>query len=213
MEAAGMTTINDHDRFAPVHVVDVFYDEAAFAEATYDRHAERWRAECSCGWTGDWHDDAAVAESEGEDHREIAAGPGDGVDRLMGQLLDLQDDLARVVMWLAEHWAADLPVPYSCGRGTIEDGARAHVSAYCVSPVDLERAAALLEVPLVDDPVPDAGGYQYRRATRHFGRATVEVYRTLTPSCDECGTTLAGEHCPICGDRRDARRVTLGADG
>jgi hypothetical protein len=43
-----MSTIYDADRFAPEHVVDVVYDAAAFAEAAYDRQAERWRAECSC---------------------------------------------------------------------------------------------------------------------------------------------------------------------
>ncbi len=29
----------------------------------------------------------------------------------MSGLLDLQDDLADAVMWLAENWSADLPVP------------------------------------------------------------------------------------------------------
>ena len=42
-------------------------------------------------------------------------GPGDGLDRLMSELLDLQDDLARAVMWLAEHWSADLPAPARAG--------------------------------------------------------------------------------------------------
>jgi hypothetical protein len=205
-----MATFHDDDRFAPAHVVEVFYDEASYAEASYDRHAQRWRAECSCGWTGDWHDDAALADADGDGHREVAVGPGDGLDRLMGELLDLQDDLARVVIWLAEHWSADLPVPdaYGTGVGRVE----VRMNAYCHSAELLSRAASLLGVPLVDDPATNSQGVRYRRAVRRFGRVSLQAYRALAPICDECGTVLAdGEQCPVCGERRDARPVTLGA--
>jgi rubrerythrin len=41
---------------------------------------------------------------------------------------------------------------------------------------------------------------------------SLQAYRALAPICDECGATLAdGEQCPVCGERRDARPVTVGA--
>ena len=52
------------------------------------------RAECGCGWASDWTDNPADAETAGVDHREVAAGPGDGLDVVMSELLDLQDGLA-----------------------------------------------------------------------------------------------------------------------
>jgi hypothetical protein len=127
----------------------------------------------------------------------------------MGELLDLQDDLARVVIWLAEHWSADLPVPdaYGTGVGRVE----VRMNAYCHSTDLLTRAAARLGVPLVDDPATSSRGVRYRRAVRRFGRVSLQAYRALAPLCDECGATLADNQCPGCGERRDARPVTLGA--
>ena len=99
-------------------------DLAHFLVVTYEDHrdGQRLRAECSCGWSGDWRDDGAMAEADGDDHREVAVGPGDGLDRLMGELLDLQDDLARAVMWLAEHWSADLPARTPGASATTRHG-------------------------------------------------------------------------------------------
>src|SRR5688572_18356382 len=99
-----------HEMIELTHLVVVTYDDDGPARL-------RFRAECSCGWSGPWHDDNALAEMDGEDHRGMALGPADGLDRLISGLLDLQDDLARAVMWLAEHWSADLPVPRSRGFG------------------------------------------------------------------------------------------------
>ena len=186
-------------------------DLAHFLVVTYEDHrdGQRLRAECSCGWSGDWRDDGAMAEADGDDHREVAVGPGDGLDRLMGELLDLQDDLARAVMWLAEHWSADLPAPH--GRGVGPDSARVDLSAYCATAELLDRAAGVLGVPLVDDPAPDARGNRYRRATRPFGRVRLTVYSALAAACDECGAEVTGDVCPECRQRSDARPVTLGA--
>src|SRR5215204_2431528 len=122
-----------HNLIDLAHLVDVVYDEAAMAEADWDRSAERWRAECSCGWAGDWIDDAALADADGEDHREVAVGPGDGVDVVMGELLDLQEDLVRVVIWPAEHWSADLPVPRARGINRNEV-AGVELAVYCYAP-------------------------------------------------------------------------------
>jgi hypothetical protein len=155
------------------HLVVVTYDDTASGVV--------FRAECSCGWSGDWHDDNTVAEGDGEDHRGVAVGPADGLDRLISGLLDLQDDLARAVMWLAEHWSADLPVPGSRGFGS--NTARVELSAYCRTVEQLERAAAVMDAPLEDDEQPDSYGARYRRAARTFGRVRLEVYWALDPEC------------------------------
>jgi hypothetical protein len=196
-----------HDRFEVAHLVVVVYDEDGRAEAGWDRGAERDRAECSCGWSGDWHHDGALAEADGDDHREIVIGPSDGLDRLMGELLDLQDDLARAVIWLAEHWSADLPVPRCRGLGS--ENARVELSAYCLTAGELARAADVLGVPLVDDPAPDSRGMRYRRALRRFGRVQLRVFRELAATCDECGAEVTGEVCSTCRLRADARPLTM----
>jgi hypothetical protein len=202
-----MTSI--YDRFEPAHLVVVVYHEDSAAEATWDRSAERYRAECSCGWSGDWHDDGTLAELDGDDHREVVVSPADEVDRLMSELLDFQDDLARMVMWLAEHWAADLPVPRIRSAGHDEPGIS--LLTYCATPEELVRAAAVLGAELVDDVAPDSLGKRYRRATRPFGRVSLLVYRAVAAGCEECGTELVGATCPTCGQRADARPVRLGA--
>jgi hypothetical protein len=183
---------------------------AHLVELAWDRRP--WgggvRAECSCGWSGDWRTHVTTAADDGTEHREIAVGSGDAMDAFMSGLLDLQDNLADTVLWLAEHWSADLPVPSSSGTGS---PAAARLIAYCVDAGDLTRAAAVLGAPLVDDAAPDIYGARYRRATRHFGRVSLEVYRAIEAVCGECGTALADEQCPVCGQRADARPMTVGA--
>jgi hypothetical protein len=142
------------------------------------------RAECGCGWASDWCDDPADAEAAGVDHREVAVGPGDGLDRVMSELLDLQDDLADMVVWLAENWSADLPVPivYGCdGGGDTRGPARVELSTYCVEPADLGRIARLLGVPTVEDESPDCYGSRYLRARRNFGRVSLRAYTSIEP--------------------------------
>lgn len=39
------------------------------------------------------------------------AGDADAFDRLLSGLLDTQDFLAALVIWLLDNWRADLPVP------------------------------------------------------------------------------------------------------
>jgi hypothetical protein len=112
------------------------------------------------------------------------------------------------VIWLAEHWSADLPVPDPYGTGA--DPVEVRMNAYCHSAELLTRAASLVGVPLVDDATSSRGA-RYRRAVRRFGRVSLQAYRALAPICDECGATLSDEQCPTCGERRDARPVTLGA--
>jgi hypothetical protein len=81
-------------------------------------------------------------------------------------LLDIQDDLARVVVWLAEHWSADLPAPTVYGYGGGPSAARVELSVYYLSPDDLARVAELLGASPVDDPAPDGVVlYMVRRHT------------------------------------------------
>lgn len=197
-----------HNPIELAHPVEVVYHEDRWAESAWDPTAERWRAECSCGWAGDWQDDPVRAEADGEDHREIAVGPADALDGLISELLDLQDDLARAVMWLAEHWSADLPVP-RCRGVNPGDQAGLELAAYCVSLDVLERAARLFDVPLTDDDTADAWGNRYRRAVRDFGRVHIWAFRWLPPLCTACGAEVDGTVCATCGQQVDARPVTV----
>ncbi|HEX6235990.1 MAG TPA: hypothetical protein VFZ68_02285 [Acidimicrobiales bacterium] len=135
------------------------------------------RAECGCGWTGTWRDYPADAEADAHDHREVAVGPGDGLDGAMSELLDIQDDLASVVVWLAENWSADLPVPKvhtMASGGSI--AARIELWVCCSDLGDLVPLAQVLGVPLVDDDTADSCGTRYRRAVRRFGRVSVQAF-------------------------------------
>jgi hypothetical protein len=99
----------------------------------------------------------------------------------MSDLLDLQDGLADMVVWLAENWSADLPVPivYACDGGIGLDPARVKVAACCLDPAELTRIAHLLGVPPVDDERPNSQGRRYRNARRDFGRVTLHAFHRL----------------------------------
>jgi hypothetical protein len=153
-----------------VHLVEV---------ESFSPYDDCYAAVCSCGWVGDTEREAAWAEADAVDHREVAVGPGDALDAVMSDLLDIQDDLARVVVWLAEHWSADLPAPtvYGCGGGP--KAAWVELSVYCLSPDGLDRVADLLGASPVDDPAPNTKGARYQRVTRRFGRVTVTAFTAL----------------------------------
>ena len=137
------------------------------------------RAECGCGWASDWTDNPADAETAGLDHRAVAAGPSDGLDAVMTELLDLQDGLAAMVVWLAENWSADLPVPSVYGRGghpLRRDPAGVELLVCCHDPAVLVRIGHLLGVPPVDDARTDDRGNRYRNVSREFGRVTLRAF-------------------------------------
>jgi hypothetical protein len=184
---------------------------AHLVELTWDNRVRcrGVRAECSCGWAGDWHSDINHAANDGFSHREIEVRPPDGLDVLISALLDAQDDLAATVMWLAEHWSVDLPVPDLRGLGP--NGALVDLSAYCESADELERAADALEAPLVDDPGLDTCGNRYRRANRTFGCVSLTVLRALRPTCGECGADLSDDGCRACRAPANGRAVQAGA--
>jgi hypothetical protein len=156
------------------------HELAHLVQVVSDRQAGH-RAECSCGWAGAWVDEPPLAAEAADDHREDAVGPPTGLDAALSGLLDLQDDLADVVMWLAENWAADLPDPYatsSChyrANGDAIPGVRLLV--YCDSRDDLVRLADLLDAALTVDPAPNTLGSRYEHATRRFGRVELNAYR------------------------------------
>ena len=169
---ATMTTIE------LAHLVQVVHDDRTYSLG--------YRAECGCGWSSDWFDDQADAEAAGVAHREVAAGPGDGLDAVMSELLDLQDDLAAMVVWLAENWSADLPVPVVYGRDGDHDLARAtarparvEVSVCCWRLDDLARIGHLVGVPPVEDTEPNRYGSRYRWVRRDFGRVTLRAFAAI----------------------------------
>jgi hypothetical protein len=142
------------------------------------------RAACSCGWAGPWSDQSAdTALRSGTEHVDTAIGPPDVMDELMSTMLDLQDDLAEVVMWLAENWSSDLPIPAIDTRTHYDRVGRLLAEACLLTaandPEALARAAERLGVPVVTDPGPVGGGNRYQRATRSFGRVEVQIIRRV----------------------------------
>jgi hypothetical protein len=173
------TTLSNPHELVPAHTVTVVSD------------GHDYLAECCCGWASDWHLSPALADAAGADHVGDELGPPDEMDRLMSGLLDLQDDIAAVVIWLAENWSTDLPPLgwYGSGGGDWHpDQPALKVLAYCFAS-ELSGAAAVLDAVPVDDPPNGAGRARYRRATREFGRVQIEVYTTLSEA-------LAAETAP-----------------
>jgi hypothetical protein len=158
------------------------YDLAHLVQIVH-HHESGHRAECVCGWAADWADDQTTAERAAVEHREVAVGPPTGLDAALSDLLDLQDDLADTVMWLAENWSADLPAPHatSCyhyrANGSAVPGVRLLV--YCDSRDTLIRLAGLLDVRLTVDSGPNTAGGRYEHATRSFGRVELHAYHAL----------------------------------
>ena len=144
------------------------------------RHAYcGYRAECVCGWAGAWTDEAVEADALKVDHYEVAVGPASNVDGVISGLLDLQDDLADTVMWLAEFWSSDLPA--------IEPRTRTDYSAdpegvpsldllVCCAADEFARLATLLGAAIVPDAAADSEGNRYERANRWFGRVRICAY-------------------------------------
>jgi hypothetical protein len=102
------------------------------------------------------------------------------MDRLMTRILDLQDDMAEVIVWLAENWSADLPVPvlYGTGGGTIPAGVQ--LSVQCSTREDLARVAHLLGTSPADHPHSDpTAEVRYVYTGRDFGRVHVEAFTAV----------------------------------
>jgi hypothetical protein len=116
------------------------------------------------------HDVAAVLA--GAEHTEIEVGPPDALDGLMGHLLDIEEDLSRVVEWMAEHWPADLPVPIPAMP---DSGRRAlDLTVCCRDAAELNRVADVLGAKLRRFNGEDTA---YRCARRRFGTILIEARR------------------------------------
>jgi hypothetical protein len=164
-----MTTMTATTMLVPAHVVAVVSDGFEYL------------AECSCGWAGDWQSTPDAADTAGAEHTDPAVGPPDEMDRLMSGLLDLQDDIASVVMWLAENWSAHLPpLGWSAlGSDHEHDRPAIRVLGYC-EPSELAGAAAALGAAPRDDPANDHGHTLYRRVIRDFGTVRIDIFTSLT---------------------------------
>ena len=176
------------------------------------------RAECWCGWAGAWCDDYATADAAAHHHRETAAGPATGLDATLGGLLDLQDDLADTVLWLADNWSSDLPVPQAEPGGTcLDDGTVVPCLRLlvCAETTDeLVEIADLLAAPVVLEAEPDAHGRRYQRATRTFGRVHMEAYAEVSPSASSVAELARRVSGPgEVGFVGQAGRRESGADG
>jgi hypothetical protein len=152
---------------APTHPVAVVGD------------GDEYRAECSCGWVSEWHFTPEAADDEGRWHRDDAAQAADAMDGLMSDLLDLQDDLAAVVVWLAENWSVGLPkLGWSaCGDDRDRQRPAVRVLGYA-SPAELAAAALVLDAVPSDDTSIDPGK-RYRHVVRDFGRVRLDVFTQL----------------------------------
>jgi len=145
-----------------------------------------YRAECWCGWASVWCEEYLTADEAGVDHREVTAGPATALDGTLSALLDLQDDLADTVIWLAENWSSELPVPLEYARCIDRDDGESVVGVgllvYCATGEQLVELAELLAVPVVADSEPDWEARGYQRARRDFGRVQIEAYTELAES-------------------------------
>lgn len=107
-------------------------------------------------------------------------GPADHVDELVSDLLDIQDDIARAVIWIAEHWSADLPrITWAPGLGRSGDALRLRVR--CTNLADLARVAALLDTEVVAQPYAAGDGRRRHDVTRRIGRVVLTAWFTDIP--------------------------------
>ena len=138
-----------------------------------------YRAECWWGWSSVWCEEYVAADEAGVDHREVTAGPATALDATLSGLLDLQDDLADAVIWLAENWSSELPAPLEYARVIDwDDGAAVGgvgLLVYCSTTEQLVELAEVFGSPVVADLGPDCKGWRYQRATRDFGRVEIEA--------------------------------------
>jgi hypothetical protein len=91
--------------------------------------------------------------------------------------LDIQENLATAVIWLAENWATHLPeLEWHGGRGSAPRGGPAvELVAYCW-PEDWAEAVEVLGGPVIEDPISDDGRERCQRVRREWGRVRLELF-------------------------------------
>jgi len=141
--------------------------------------AGEYRAECSCGWASEWFLDDVEATEAGLEHPEIVVGPPDPIDVLMTGLLDIQDDLAALVVWLAENWSTGLPKLGWTANGDDHspDRPALRVLGYA-EPAEFTAAALVVDATPYDDG-PAARGETFRHVVRDFGRVRLDIFTTV----------------------------------
>lgn len=111
------------------------------------------------------------------------------VDALVCGLLDVADDITAAIVWLAEHWSADLPAPQwstlMVDQATPIRRPVLRLRVYC-SPDELDTVAALADARPVTDAEPDRLGAlvapllgrppRRRTCRRAFGTGRVELF-------------------------------------
>jgi hypothetical protein len=135
------------------------------------------RAECRCGWVSRWYDDYPEADAMARRHSEVAIGPPTGLEAVLGGLLDLQDDIADVVIWLAEYWTSDLPspraVPHIEQRANGELVPGLTLSMRCTSREMVSSVADMLGAEVAVERT--ASGRRSERTSRRFGRVCIDA--------------------------------------
>ncbi len=135
-------------------------------------------AECVCGWQSDPQPDDVAAGAAAWDHYEVAVGPTDPTDVAINALLDLQDDVAGLVVWLADNWHAGMPAAQTrehTHHG--DDPFLLEVTVQCDHLGELTAVAGTLGEPVLRDEsfdCEDCGAYWY--AGRCFGRVRLEAW-------------------------------------
>lgn len=117
-----------------------------------DHELRLYRAECDapgCGWVSDWTTEQADADEAGDDHREVMANEPDALDGLVSGLLDLQDFLTELVVWLLDHWRANLPAP----ELRFTDDGLVSLIVRCPDPDVRAEVAELVESTVIGTPL------------------------------------------------------------
>ena len=144
------------------------------------------RAECRCGWASRWYDDYPEAEAMARRHREVAIGPPTGLEAVLGGLLDLQDDIADAVTWLAEYWTPDLPSPRAVphiAHGVNGDSVPGlTLSMVCTSRDIVSSVADMLGAEVAVERTES--GRLSERTSRHFGRVCIEACHEISIHAD-----------------------------
>jgi hypothetical protein len=133
-----------------------------------------YRAECVCGWASPWSDEHDAAHASASEHRGGHAGPPDDFATALCGLLDLQDDLADAVFWLAANWGPDLPAPtlvaHDRRQPTGEDATRLVLQVRCGTSAELALVARTLGAQVATASECDTGCH---RAVKSIGRVRI----------------------------------------
>ena len=101
--------------------------------------------------------------------------PADPIDHLVSELLDIQDDIAQAVTWIAEHWSAHLP---SINWASAGPGGRGALILTATAPTQavLDHIAALLDGDVVVEVHGDLGLTHH--CWHRFGRVLFHASHT-----------------------------------